>query len=97
MKEKANINPDWVLTKTVRGTPIAITKILPCVGEGGGVTGHEFLVVPRYNDGSSTIASVKSEDVVKPVNFKDEEQKKLFDEIVFGGNNDLNDNEKDDE
>lgn len=84
---KTNINPGWVLTKTMRGVPIAIQKILPCVGSGGGIAGHEFLVLPRYDTGGTYSTTVKSEDVMRPLQFKDDEQAHEYSKIIFGDDN----------
>ncbi len=84
-----NINPDYVLTKTMSGVPIAITKVIQCRGANGGVTGHEFLAIPRYDSGGTGITGVKTEDTRRPTQFKDLEQEALFKNIIFGDDKDV--------
>jgi hypothetical protein len=59
-KDSLPINPEWVLTKTANGTPIAIVCIARCPN-----TVH-FMVIPNYKERNSQI-TVDSKDVVKPV------------------------------
>jgi len=59
-KDSLPINPEWVLTKTAYGTPIAIVGIAKCTN-----TVH-FMVIPNYKERTSQI-TVDSKDVVKPV------------------------------
>lgn len=90
----ANINPDWGLTKTMSGVPIAITRVIQCRGANGAVTGHEFLVIPNYNNGSTGITGVKAEDARRPKQFKDLKQEELFKDIIFGDDNKDTDDEE---
>ena len=68
-------DPTWVLTKSARGTPIAITAI--CKTEGS----CYFVVIPHYKDRSSK-TTINSNSVIRPI-FATPEIEKEFDGIEF--------------
>ena len=68
--------PDWVLTRTLNGTPIAIEGICK-VGNT-----YQFVVIPNYKERTSK-TTVDSKGVIKP-EFATPEQAKEFENILFG-------------
>ncbi len=74
-KESQNINPNWVLTKTCYGTPIAIESIMK------GKKGCFFMVIPNYTE-KTYKTTVDSRGVIKP-NFDTPEKEKEFEGIKF--------------
>jgi hypothetical protein len=66
---------DWVLSKTVNGTPVAITGIIKSSNE------HFLMVRPRPEN-KEYQTYVISTSIVKP-KFPNEEVKKEFDGVIF--------------
>ena len=80
---QCNVNPDWVLTETLRGTPVAIEAICKSAS---GSTDYYFLVIPNYKTNTQkTIIAATS--LIKPETLTDEQAAMLKD-VVFGSNED---------
>lgn len=73
---KVPIDPNWIVTRTSFGTPIAIVGIIPCGHS------HELMVIPRAEEGGTSKTTVNSKSVVRPT-FANVEQEKEFDGVVF--------------